>query len=181
MRALPIAVTVLAAALALTSCDSSGGDSGGNSDGGNKTTSTSSGTCKVDQVGIQVGPANAAPAAGDTGNVPVTITNRGSKCLLEGFPGLEVQAGGTSTDIVADKAAKPEKLTLAANGTASFTISYVRGKAGDAKTLDLKTLKISLPGATAAQDFTWSYGPVAGKGRAGELDASVTPFQPAGD
>ncbi|WP_406474976.1 DUF4232 domain-containing protein [Streptomyces sp. NBC_01615] len=184
MRALPIAVTVLAAALALTSCDDSGDNNSSSKTsetGKTSTNAVAAADCKIDSVGIQVGPANVAPAAGDTGNIPVTITNRDSQCTLKGFPGLEVHAGSTSTDIVADKAATPEKLTLAKNDTASFTITYVRGTAGDANTLDLKTLKISLPGATATQDFTWSYGPVAGKGGAGELNASVTPFTHAGD
>jgi hypothetical protein len=170
MRALPIAVTVLAAALVLTACDDSG-------DGSKK----ASDACSADQVGMQVGPANTAPAAGDTGDIPVTITNRSSTCTLKGFPGLEVKDGGVSTDIVADKSAKPVKLTLAENDTASFTITYVRGKAGDAKSLDTKTLKISLPGATASQTFPWSYGVIAGKGDAGTLNASVSPFQHAGD
>jgi len=180
MRALPIAVTVLAAALALTSCDDSGAkSSGGSSDGGG--THAASTDCKIDEVGIQVGPANAAPAAGDTGNVPVTLTNRGDKCTLKGFPGLEVHAGGTSTDILPDTSAKPVKLTLVKDDTASFTITYVRGDKGDAKTLDLKTLKIGLPGSDKTQDFPWSFGPVAGKDAAGKLNASTSPFQHAGD
>ncbi|WP_369248209.1 DUF4232 domain-containing protein [Streptomyces sp. R41] len=178
MRALPIAVTVLAAALALTSCDDSGGSK---TDEAGKTDKSASTDCRVDHVGIEVGPANAAPAAGDTGNVPVTLTNRDSTCTLKGFPGLEVHAGGDSTDIAPEKSANPVKLTLAKNDTATFTITYVRGEKGDAKTFDAQTLKISLPGATATQDFKWSYGPVAGKNEAADLNASVSPFQHAGD
>ncbi|MFI6486676.1 DUF4232 domain-containing protein [Streptomyces sp. NPDC050564] len=177
MRALPIAVTVLAAALALTSCD----DSGGSTAKTDKTTKSSSTDCRIDKVGIEVGPANAAPAAGDTGNVPVTLTNRDSTCTLKGFPGLEVQAGDDSTHIAPEKSANPVKLTLAKGDTATFTLTYVRGTKGDAKTFDAQTLRISLPGATATQDFKWSYGPVAGKSEAADLNASVSPFQHAGD
>lgn len=177
MRALPIAVTVLAAALALTSCDDSGGSTG-KTDNTDKSSSTD---CRIDKMGIEVGPANAAPAAGDTGNVPVTLTNRGSTCTLKGFPGLEVQADGASTDIAPAKSANPVKLTLAKDDTATFAITYVRGTKGDAKTFDAQTLKVSLPGANATQDFKWSYGPVAGKSEAADLNASVSPFQHAGD
>ncbi|AVH57345.1 MULTISPECIES: DUF4232 domain-containing protein [Streptomyces] len=182
MRVLPIAVAVLAGAFALTSC----GDSGGGGDAHAASTSASANAsastdCKIDEVGIQVGPANAAQAAGDTGNVPVTITNPGTQCTLEGFPGLEVRAGETSTEILPDKSAQPVKLPLAKDGAASFTITYVRGEGGDAKTLDLKTLKISLPGSDKTQDFAWSFGPVAGKDGAGTLNASTSPFQHAGD
>ncbi|GGN74096.1 hypothetical protein GCM10011579_052860 [Streptomyces albiflavescens] len=180
MRTLPIAVTVLAAALALTSCDDSGGSTGKTGKTG-KTSKGATADCRIDKVGIEVGPANAAPAAGDTGNVPVTLTNRDSTCTLKGFPGLEVQAGGASTDIAPEKSASPVKLTLAKDDTATFTITYVRGKEGDAKTFDAQTLKIGLPGATATQEFKWSYGPVAGKSEAADLNASVSPFQHAGD
>ncbi|MER5470349.1 DUF4232 domain-containing protein [Streptomyces sp. NPDC002935] len=182
MRALPIAVTVLAAALALTSCDDGGsGDSGKSGGSSAPAKKAAVAACGIADAGIQVGPANAATAAGDTGNIPVTLTNKGARCTLKGFPGLSVQAGDTSADIVADEAAQPEQLTLAKGDTASFTITYVRGADGDAKTLAVKTLKIGLPGADTTQNFPWSYGPVAGKGSAGEPNASTTPFQHAGD
>ncbi|MGW7606547.1 DUF4232 domain-containing protein [Streptomyces sp. NPDC054766] len=183
MRALPIAVTALAAALALTSCDGGGSSSssGKSGDSAGSAKKAAVAACVIGDAGIQVGPANAATAAGDTGNIPVTLTNKGAQCTLKGFPGLSVQAGGTSADIAADKSAAPEQLTLAEGDTASFTITYVRGAAGDAKTLAVKTLKISLPGAGTTQSFPWSYGPVAGKGSASEPNASVTPFQHAGD
>ncbi|MCT9006313.1 DUF4232 domain-containing protein [Streptomyces rhizosphaerihabitans] len=183
MRALPIAVTALAAALALTSCDGGGSSSssGKSGDSAGSAKKAAVAACVIGDAGIQVGPANAATAAGDTGNIPVTLTNKGAQCTLKGFPGLSVQAGDTSADIAADKSAAPEQLTLAEGDTASFTITYVRGAAGDAKTLAVKTLKISLPGAGTTQSFPWSYGPVAGKGSASEPNASVTPFQHAGD
>ncbi len=87
MRAIPITVTALAAALLLTACDSGGGTGG--SDTGNKNSgskNTDSTACRIGEVGLQVGPANAAPSAGDTGNVPVTLTNKGAKCTLEASP-----------------------------------------------------------------------------------------------
>ncbi|MEU4169101.1 DUF4232 domain-containing protein [Streptomyces sp. NPDC026665] len=185
MRALPIAVTVLAAALALTSCDGGGsGSTGGSGKSGDTAGSSKKATaaaCAIGDTGIQVGPANAATAAGDTGNIPVTLTNKGARCTLTGFPGLTVEGGGTSAAIEADKSAAPEPLTLAEGDTATFTITYVRGADGDAKTLAVKTLKIALPGADTTQSFPWSYGPLAGKGSASEPNASVTPFQHAGD
>ncbi|WP_405880586.1 DUF4232 domain-containing protein [Streptomyces sp. NBC_01136] len=192
MRALPIAVVAAAAALTLTACDSGSGNDGSKASTASTAStasavsasgsgSGSSTACKIDQVGVQVGPANTAPAAGDTGNVPVTLTNRGAQCTLEGFPGIKVEGNGRSTDIPAEKSAKAPKLPLAESGTASFTITYVRGAAGDGKSLDASTLKISLPGADATQSFKWSYGPLAGNSGPGDLNASVSTFQAAGD
>ncbi|WP_112469342.1 DUF4232 domain-containing protein [Streptomyces triticisoli] len=179
MRALPITVTALAAALLLTACDSGGSDSGGK-DSGSKNADSSA--CRIGDVKVQVGPANAAPAAGDTGNVPVTLTNRGAQCTLKGFPGVMLFAAGTTATVPEDRTAEPEKLTLAKGGTASFTLTYVRGKEGDAKSLAATSLKLSLPGdADNLEDFTWSYGPVQGKRDADDPDASVTAFQQAGD
>ncbi|MFK0025214.1 DUF4232 domain-containing protein [Streptomyces sp. NPDC090798] len=183
MRALPIAVVAAAAALTLTACDSGG--SSNNSDDGKKASTASSAAastaCKIDQIGIQVGPANAAPAAGDTGNVPVTLTNKGAQCTLQGFPAVKVQDGGTSTDVPDEKSVTPPKQALAPSGTASFTITYVRGTAGDGKSLAATTLKIGLPGAATTQSFKWSYGPLAGKTGPTDPNASVSSFQPAGD
>ncbi|MFD4528863.1 DUF4232 domain-containing protein [Streptomyces sp. NPDC058470] len=183
MRAIPIAVTALVAALTLTAC---GG--GGDDDGGTKATaspaSDASAACKVGQVGIEVDPASAAPAAGDTGIVPVTITNTGAQCTLEGFPGVGLTSGEVSATVAGDEAAQPEKLTLAKDDTATFTITYVRGEAAGAGSLDAKTVQVSLPGDAATQDFPWSYGPLAGKAgktAADDPDASVSPFQHAGD
>ncbi|MGW4673757.1 DUF4232 domain-containing protein [Streptomyces sp. NPDC004324] len=179
MRVLPLVVLTAAAALTLSACDSGGADK--KDSGGSTATAASSGVCAIDGIDFEVGPANTAPAAGDTGNVPVTLTNHGGRCTLEGFPGIEVQDSAKGTEVFADKSAKPQKITLAKDGTASFTITYVRGTAGDAKSLDATSLKISLPGAKDARRFKWSYGPLAGKTGPDDLNASVSTFQPAGD
>jgi hypothetical protein len=173
MRAIPITVAALAAALLLTACDGNGGDGDGKS-------KAAGDACTLDGVGVQVA-ASAAPSAGDTGNVTVTITNRGSRCTVNGFPGVDLYAGDVSASVPPDKAAKAQKLTLAKDGTASFTITYVRGAAGGGKSLPVKTVKFTMPGSTAGHSFTWSYGEVALKGGAADPDASVTAFAQAGD
>ncbi|MEV6941105.1 DUF4232 domain-containing protein [Streptomyces sp. NPDC051172] len=173
MRATPITVAAVAAALLLTACDSSGGDSG--SSNKNK----AGGACTLDAVGVQVA-ASAAPSAGDSGNVTVTLTNRGSKCTLNGFPAVDLN-GGKASAVPADKAAKAQKLTLAKGATASFTITYVRGEAGGKKSLPVTTAKFTLPGSAAGHSFKWTYGEVAVKGAEGAANASVSPFQQAGD
>ncbi|MFI2641334.1 DUF4232 domain-containing protein [Streptomyces sp. NPDC018610] len=178
MRAIAITVPALAAALLLTGCDSGGSDGGGSDTGSKNTDGTA---CRIGEVGLQVGPANAAPAAGDTGNVPVTLTNKGAQCTLEGFPGITLAAASGTATVPADRAGQPQKLTLAKGDTASFTLTYVRGGAGDAKSLAATSLRIALPGASDTQSFKWSYGPVQGKKDAAHPDASVTAFQQAGD
>lgn len=89
MRALPIAVsalTALVAALALTACDDGGSGDEGGKKADSSASSAGSSACKADQVGQEVA-ASEAPAAGDTGSVSVTLTNRsGGDCTLEGFP-----------------------------------------------------------------------------------------------
>ncbi|MDH6214614.1 DUF4232 domain-containing protein [Streptomyces pseudovenezuelae] len=176
MRATRITVAAFAAALLLTACDDGGGD-GGSGSGASK---AAGGGCTLDAVGVRVD-ASPAPAAGDSGNVTVTITNRGSQCTLNGYPGVDLAAGSTSAKVPVDKASKAAKLTLAKEATASFTISYVRGEAGGTKSLAVKTGRFSLLGATADHSFAWSYGEVALKGDAGTPYASVTAFTQAGD
>ncbi|QHC30640.1 DUF4232 domain-containing protein [Streptomyces sp. HF10] len=172
MRAFPLTVTAVAAALLLTAC---GG--GGNSGSGGKNSSA----CRIGGVSLQVGAASVAPAAGDTGEVPVSITNQSKTCTLENFPGVALVKGGTSAKLSAQKGAKAQTLKLAKGDAATFTISYVRGKDGDAGSLAATELKISLPGGDEAQSFPWKYGPVAGRGAATKANASVSTFQQAGD
>ncbi|MCX4763994.1 DUF4232 domain-containing protein [Streptomyces sp. NBC_01275] len=178
MRAVPITVTALAAALLLTACSSSSDDDSGSGDGESKAAAGSA--CAFDDLGQEVGPVDAAPGAGDTGNVTVTLTNKGAECTLEGFPTVDLEAGDASATVPKDAAAEAQKLTLPAQGTASFTITYTRGESGGDQSLAVKTVKYGLPGASATESFTWSYGDVALKS-ADAPDASVSAYQQAGD
>ncbi|MEV5988390.1 DUF4232 domain-containing protein [Streptomyces sp. NPDC052051] len=163
----PLAVTALAAALTLTACGGGGDD-----------TAAKDSACST---AVEVGPGNAATTAGDTGNVPVTLTNNGTgTCVFEGFPGVELTDGTTSWRVAEEKGTKPEKVTLRKDETATFTLTYVRGKAGGSLSAAAKTLKITLPGADDAQSHRWTFGEVALKD-AHTPDASVSPVQVAGD
>ena len=184
MRALPIAVTALTALVAtltLTACDDEGSGDKATANSAGSTASADSTACKAGQVGQQVA-AGEAPAAGDTGNVSVTLTNRsGADCTVKGFPRVDLKAGGTSWSLAPEKSAKPEKLTLKPDETTAFTITYVRGPAGDPeKGAAVKTVKFGLPGAGTDLSFPWKYGEVALRSES-EPDASVGPFQRAGD
>ncbi|MDL5202947.1 DUF4232 domain-containing protein [Streptomyces sp. ALI-76-A] len=181
MRATPLAVTALAAALLLTACDSGGSGSGSESDDSGSSRKPGD-ACQIGQLGVEAGPANAAPAAGDEGNIPVSLTNQSAPCTLEGIAGAVLKAGGASATVPAADGAQPEKLTLAKGDSVTFTLTYVRGGAAGAKSLAAKTLEISLPGAPDdVQSFPWSYGPVALKADGEAPDASVGPFTRAGD
>ncbi|GAB2736841.1 DUF4232 domain-containing protein [Streptomyces bullii] len=179
MRSLPIAVTAsvaacLAATLMLTACADGGGSESKGTD------KAADSACSIDEMGVRVAAA-AAPAAGDTGTVTVTLTNRGDRCTLKGFPAAELVAGTSSATVPSDPAAEAPRLTLAENAVTAFTITYVRGGAGDGKSLAVKTVRLALPGTDGTHEFGWSYGGVALKGGAGEPDASVSAFQTAGD
>ncbi|MFJ3231671.1 DUF4232 domain-containing protein [Streptomyces sp. NPDC086787] len=175
MRAITLTVTAVAAALALTACD----DGGGGGTGGDK--STNSSACRIGEVSVQIGSASMAPAAGDSGEVPVSITNQSAACTLDGFAGVELRADGTSEKVPALEGATGQKLKLAKGDSASFTISYVRGKDGDTAGLAAQSVKIGLPGSGTSQSFPWKYGPIAAKGGGSGPDASVSGFQQAGD
>ncbi|MFF0014449.1 DUF4232 domain-containing protein [Streptomyces sp. NPDC005374] len=181
MRAAPLTVTALAAALLLTGC-SSGGDND-KAAGDSPAASPGNGTtCKIGSMDVEVGPANVAPAAGDTGNIPVTLTNQSADCTLDGFPGIDLNAADSSASVSPEKGAASTKLTLAKGTAATFTLTYVRGEAGGKASLDVKTLNIALPGSGTAKSYKWSYGPVQGRSdNAGVPNASVGAFTQAGD
>ncbi|MFE3037757.1 DUF4232 domain-containing protein [Streptomyces canus] len=179
MRAAPLAVTALAAALLLTGCSGDGDSSGGDSAAASPSNGT---TCRIDAMDVEVGPASVAPAAGDTGNIPVTLTNQSAECTLDGFPGVDLKAADSTASVPPEEGAKAAKLTLAKGTAATFTLTYTRGEAGAKASLDVKSLAIGLPGAGTQKSFKWSYGPVQGKAdNAGDPTASVGAFTQAGD
>ncbi|MER7487210.1 DUF4232 domain-containing protein [Streptomyces sp. NPDC126497] len=172
MRTTPAAVpAALAALLLLAACGGAGGDGGG--DGKREST-----TCSVDTVSMEVGPASIAPAAGDTGEVPVGFTNRSATCTLDGFPEVRLVGAGDSVavEVPPTEGATAQKLTLAKGDSASFTLTYERGTAGDGA-FDAEDLRVELSGA---RSFRWTYGPVAAGGPAGHR-ISVSAYQQAGD
>ncbi|MFJ4820342.1 DUF4232 domain-containing protein [Streptomyces sp. NPDC088801] len=158
MRTFPLALAAaLATTLLLTGCDDdkTGGDDVKNAD------RKSGSACALGDMGVEVG-AGAAPAAGDTGTVTVTLTNKGAQCALKGFPAVDLLADAKTTSVSPDEGAKAQSLTLGKGGTTSFTITYVRGEAGSAESLDVRKASFTLPGDTrTAHELTWSYGEVA--------------------
>jgi hypothetical protein len=177
----PLALAAaLAATLLLTACDDdkTSGDDAKNADrpGGS--------ACAIGDLGVEVG-AGAAPAAGDTGNVTVTLTNNGAQCTLKGFPAVDLVSEDSTTSVSPEQTAKAQPLTLGKGGTTSFTITYVRGEAGSPKSLTVRKASFALPGATAdAHDLPWSYGEVArrdGSSSGGAAQASVSGFESSGD
>ncbi|MFC9927316.1 DUF4232 domain-containing protein [Streptomyces sp. NPDC127190] len=171
MRAMPLTVSVLAAAVLLTACNGGGGTSG----------SKNSSACAIGTVSVQVGAASVAPSAGDTGEIPVSITNQSAPCTLDHFPGVTLEQQGVSAKLSAQKGAKAQKLKLAKGDSATFTITYVRGKEGDPGSLAATAMKVSLPGSDTVQSFPWKYGPVAGQVGRSHPNASVSAFQQVGD
>ncbi|MFH8775555.1 MULTISPECIES: DUF4232 domain-containing protein [unclassified Streptomyces] len=172
MRAIPLTVTTLAAALLLTACNDGGGSGGKN---------RSASGCAVGKVSVQAGSASVAPAAGDTGEVVVSITNQSAPCTLDGFPHVEVNQPGTTVTLKPQKGAKAQTLKLAKGDSATFTVTYVRGKDGDGKNLKAESMNVVLPGSDVGQSIPWKYGPIAGKTSQGDPEASVSAFQQAGD
>jgi hypothetical protein len=171
VRSTLLPLAALAAALALTACG--GGGDGGDGDDAKP---RAGGPCAIGSVRIAVEPANAAPAAGDTGNVPVSVTNSGPECTLKGFPGVVLDTGDASVSVPRDKAAQVGEVTLAEGAATSFTLTYVRGEPG-AGSLAVRTLRISLPGSDEQRAFDWPLaqtGPVAGTDAP---EASLSGFQ----
>lgn len=172
MRTITLTVTAIAAALVLTACDDNGGGGGDKGSGS---------ACQVGGVSVQIGAAGMAPAAGDTGDVPVSITNQSAACTLDGFAEVELTSDGHTEKVPALSGAHAQKLKLAKGDSASFSISYVRGKSGDTGGLAAKKVEITLPGSGTTKSFPWTYGPLAEKAGSKTPDASVSAFQQVGD
>ncbi|MET8570489.1 DUF4232 domain-containing protein [Streptomyces sp. NPDC004783] len=168
-----VLTAVAASALLLTACGGGGG--GGDDSGGGDHEDRGSAACRIGELDADIAP-SPAPAAGDTGTVTVNLTNRGPACTLDGFPAVTLTAEGAPVEVPADRAASAQRLTLAEGGTASFTLTYVRGGAGH---LAVRSAEFALPGDDATHRVPWSYGEVATEG--GTPEATVGAFQRAGD
>ncbi|WP_200304479.1 DUF4232 domain-containing protein [Streptomyces adelaidensis] len=188
MRTASIATAAaLLAALTLTAC---GGDDGGDGgDGGETATATATaesgkgGACTAAGAGFEVGPSSAAPAAGDEGAVPVTVTNKsGAACTLKGTARVDLFADNLSWSLQPQEGVSEDtEVTLADGQAVTFTISYVRGVAGDAvKSAEVDKLKFTLPGDSEVKSFDWPDPEVAVKSES-TLEATVGPFLPVGD
>ncbi|MFE7763734.1 DUF4232 domain-containing protein [Streptomyces sp. NPDC057438] len=178
----------LLAALTLTACGGSdGGDGGGGGQDGKTGAATpesaKGGACTAAQAGFALGPSSAAPAAGDEGGVPVTVTNKGdSACTLKGLAGVDLFAGDKSWALKPQEGASQDtEVKLEGGQSMTFTITYVRGVAGDAeKSAEVDTVKLTLPGDSKISSFKWPDPEVAVKSES-TLEATVGPFLPAGD
>lgn len=182
---LPAIAAALLAALTLTACSSGDGDGGGDdAKTGAATAEAGKGAaCTAAQAGFEVGPSSAAPAAGDEGAVPVTVTNKGdAACTLTGVAQVELVAGEKNWPLAPqDGTSEDTEVTLEKGQSMTFTISYVRGVAGDPeKGAEVDKLSFSLPGETKANRYDWPDAEVAITS-GGTLDATVGPFLPAGD
>ncbi|MER6160631.1 DUF4232 domain-containing protein [Streptomyces sp. NPDC001868] len=189
MRTAPTALAAaLLAALTLTACSSDGGEGGGGTGDDGKTGAATAesgkgGACTAAQAGFEIGPSSAAPAAGDEGAVPVTVTNKGeAACTLKGLAGVDLFAGDKSWALKPQEgAAQDSEVTLESGQSMSFTIAYVRGVAGDTeKSAKVDELRLTLPGDSKVNSFKWPDPEVAVKSES-TLDATVGPFLPAGD
>ncbi|MBQ0827331.1 DUF4232 domain-containing protein [Streptomyces tagetis] len=177
-RAATTAIT-LAATLLLTACGGGDADRADASAAG--TDDRGGAACRTGDMDVSV-EASPAPATGDTGTVTVNLANQGGTCTLDGFPPVTLATDDTSARLVPAEAAAPQRLTLSAEATASFTITYVRGEAGAASGFTAQTAEFALPGDKTTHRFPWTYGDVAPKADGGEgPDATVGAFQAAGD
>ncbi|MFF7393147.1 DUF4232 domain-containing protein [Streptomyces scabiei] len=187
MRTAPTAIAAaLLAALTLTACSGSdGGDGGddGKTGAAATTESAQEGACTAARVGLEVGPSSAAPAAGDEGAVPITVTNKGdAACTLKGLAGVDLFAGDKSWALKPQEGASEDtEVKLAGGQSVSFSITYVRGVAGDAeKGAAVDEVKLTLPGDSKVSSFKWPDAEVAVKSES-TLEATVGPFLPVGD
>ncbi|WP_030422714.1 DUF4232 domain-containing protein [Streptomyces sp. NRRL F-5065] len=170
----------LAAMLLLTACD--GGDTArtGTDTGAAGTVDRGGAACRTADMDVSV-EASPAPAAGDTGTVTVILANAGAPCVLDGFPSVTLATGDASARLAPAEAAAPRRLTLSADATASFTLTYVRGEAGAAG-FAARSAEFALPGEEDTHRFPWTYGDVAPQAEGGEgPDVTVGAFQASGD
>ncbi|MEU8891438.1 DUF4232 domain-containing protein [Streptomyces sp. NPDC048442] len=118
--------------------------------------------CKTAALGFAVDPGGEPQGADGTGNVTVTLTNKGTApCALNGYPGIDLMSSpGNTWSLARQTSKKPKALTLSPGGDAYFKITYLPYTAeGNTKANEFKaaTITVTPPGETKSKDLPWPH------------------------
>ncbi|MCA1220970.1 DUF4232 domain-containing protein [Streptomyces sp. 8L] len=142
------------------SSGSSSDSSSGSASGSGKSGASGGGRCHTSGLSFAVAPGSGAQSVGSQGAVVIKMTNTSSSaCTMNGYPGLDLLAGGETWSL-GRQAATPRTVTVQPGGSTSFTITYLPFEKGDGQEFDVKTIVITPPNETTSAKLAWDFQPV---------------------
>ncbi|MEU5594495.1 DUF4232 domain-containing protein [Streptomyces sp. NPDC020298] len=144
---------------------STGGGGTGTSTGSGGTGSSGGGTgagrCHTAGLGFSFGSGDGkVSSSDDQQQLAVVLKNKTSAaCTIQGFPGVDLKSSGGSWSLTRSGAA-PKKVTLAAGGTTTFTITYLPWNQGSGTEFKATSVVVTPPNETSSTTLAWPGGSV---------------------
>ncbi|MEV8547589.1 DUF4232 domain-containing protein [Streptomyces sp. NPDC051572] len=142
----------------------SGSSASGSSTGGGTGTSgdaTGVSHCHTAGLGFSFGSGDGkVSSSDDQQHLAVVLKNKTSAaCTIQGFPGVDLKSSGGSWSLTRS-GATPTKVTLAAGGSATFTITYLPWTQGSGTEFRATSVVVTPPNETTSTTLTWPGGSV---------------------
>ncbi|MFE2418857.1 DUF4232 domain-containing protein [Streptomyces hokutonensis] len=143
----------------------------GGSTGGGTGTSTGSGSgsgdgtgasrCHTAGLGFSFGSGDGkVSSSDDQQHLAVVLKNKTSAaCTIQGFPGVDLKSSGGSWSLTRSSAT-PQKVTLAAGSSATFTITFLPWTQGSGTEFKATSVVVTPPNETTSATLTWPGGSV---------------------
>ncbi|MFG2961147.1 DUF4232 domain-containing protein [Streptomyces sp. NPDC048291] len=138
-------------------------DAGSSTGGGTGTGSDGTGTsrCHTAGLGFSFGSGDGkVSSSDDQQQLPVVLKNKTSAaCTIQGFPGVDLNSSGGSWSL-ARSSATPEKVTLAAGDSATFTITFLPWTQDSGTEFKATSVVVTPPNETTSTTLAWPGGSV---------------------
>ncbi|MEH0579313.1 MULTISPECIES: DUF4232 domain-containing protein [Streptomyces] len=134
---------------------STGGGTGASGDG------TGADRCHTAGLGFSFGSGDGkVSSSDDQQQLPVVLKNKTSAaCTIQGFPGVDLKSSGGSWSLTRSSATS-KKITLAAGGSATFTITFLPWTQGSGTEFKATSVVITPPNETTSTTLAWPGGSV---------------------
>lgn len=142
--------------------DAGSGTSGsGSSTGSGSSDGTGAGRCHTAGLGFSFGSGDGkVSSSDDQQQLAVVLKNKTSAaCTVQGFPGVDLKSSGGSWSLTRS-GATPKKVTLAAGGSATFTISFLPWTEGSGTEFKATSVVVTPPNETTSNTLAWPGGSV---------------------
>jgi hypothetical protein len=140
---------------------STGGGSTGTSTGGGSGGGTGAGRCHTAGLGFSFGSGDGkVSSSDDQQQLAVVLKNKTSAaCTIQGFPGVDLKSSGGSWSLTRS-GATPKKVTLAAGGSTTFTITFLPWNQGSGTEFKATSVVVTPPNETTSTTLAWPGGSV---------------------
>jgi hypothetical protein len=141
--------------------DAGSSTGGGTGTGSSDSSGTGASRCHTAGLGFSFGSGDGkVSSSDDQQHLAVVLKNKTSAaCTVQGFPGVDLKSSGGSWSLTRS-GATPQKVTLAAGSSATFTITFLPWTQGSGTEFKATSVVVTPPNETTSATLTWPGGSV---------------------